>query len=435
MHCAGWAVVSYARLMGQEVSPEQARTLFKKYEKRDVSLKEIADDAATWGLKVTGLMMPFEDLCNLDRPVIAHLQRPQGGHFVTVERATAQWVRVVDMGLMEVIPAEEFQRVFSKRVLVPHNLASAASSRSGQVSLAPYVRDLGRVYVPGETAQAFTLTNNGAAPLTVREFRLPAYCHTCLQAPVVLQPGQSQSLAVTCTLEAPRIAICAPVQVHIGICSDDRHRPLAYVTMKAEVCSAVRVTPSAVNLGEVRARQVKDKTWHVSVQCAPDVRINGLESDRPDIYVSLSPFRSESGERTLVLWLDPGVRHGPLAAEVRLYTSLSQEPTARIAVSGTIVGELYSVPSSLFFGFSKPGACRTMRVYARDGRDFTISSVDSEGHVSLTHRRLRGLRGYEIEAAIPGGTPAGILEGTVTVTADIGGPERLEIPFYAHVVP
>ncbi len=115
--CGATAVVSFARLAGKQVESGTADRLSKKYP-QTMSFAEMQEELERLGLQnIAGYRASFEELVELNKPAIAHVNVSGIQHFVVVEKATAQEVKVLDGDNAQTLPAAEFKKAYSGVIL------------------------------------------------------------------------------------------------------------------------------------------------------------------------------------------------------------------------------------------------------------------------------------------------------------------------------
>jgi len=203
--CAYHALVGYAALLGVKLEPDDARDLAELYRSRgQVSLLDLATDLeALTGRHLVGYHASLEDLRELNRPVIAHVDLGGGNlHFVVIESLGAQFARVFDYGEMRVVRAEEVGIGFTGAVLTMEMEGPSGNAASlPRAACADSV--LPETLAMSDDSYRFVVVNAGGAPLTLKEGRaFPEAFRVQAVVPASIAPGESAEVVVSVT--APR---------------------------------------------------------------------------------------------------------------------------------------------------------------------------------------------------------------------------------------
>lgn len=116
--CGPAVIATLARLQGRSLT-EAAVLAVADLGENGVTLAEFARLAAKFGLPGTWLQVGQRDLAHLATPFVAHLERPDGGHFVAVLGSRHGFAVVADPALgASVGPASTTLAGFSGRVFL-----------------------------------------------------------------------------------------------------------------------------------------------------------------------------------------------------------------------------------------------------------------------------------------------------------------------------
>lgn len=408
------------RNRGEEADGSPARA--------EVSMAQVADHAETLGIHLHGVAASLDTLVEEGRvPCIIHLKAP--AHFLTVARASSEWVQLLDSGRVIVVPREEIEKRYSGHALILDQ--SQFPDGGARLEVPDFHHTFGIAGVGQEVEHAFTIRNAGDEDLVV----VPQ-SGTCCGAPKVtiptdtLPPGETTQVTVSFT-----ITYSGSVMKSAKLLTTDPTQPVVFLTVHGKVPHDLRVYPDRIYLGgDKGALPIRT----VTISGPAEMDLTEVTTERGLFDLTLSEPRVSEDEKktwTLELAFKPESFVGEIADQLSINTTHAERPLVTIPITGRIRGDLRVTPPSVFFGFVKPAAQaqQTVTIQSRSFALFTVNSATSDAPKITAGTPEEKLGVWSISVSVDT-SREGVVEGAVTVVTDVPGEETLTIPVYAHVI-
>lgn len=426
--CGVWSLRGVCELSGRILSNEEQQKLIEGFPADESSMLDIRRAAEELGLALVGVGATFEELTDDVRgPKIIHLSDP--AHFLVVARASDEWVQLLDGGRVVVVPRAEIEKRYSGHALI---LDQAQFPEGGpRLELPEFHYTFGIAGVGQEVEHAFTVRNVGDQELVVRPQE-----KGCCGAPQVtisrqsLPPGATAEVTVAFT-----ISYSGSVMKSAELLTTDPTQPVVFLTVHGHVPHDLRAYPDRIYLsgdkGAVEARTV-------TISGPAEMDLTEVKTERGLFDLDLSePSVSEDGKKTWTLDLTfrPESFVGEIADQLSIATTYPERPLITIPITGRIRGDLSVSPPGVFFGFVQRGAPaqQTVTITSRSLARFAVRSAGSaDAKITLGEpSQENGIWSLPVSVDT---SQIGVIDGKITVTTDVPGEEKLEIPVYAHVI-
>lgn len=198
----------------------------------------------------------------------------------------------------------------------PHLVVSEATYDFGQVPQG----------VPVE--HAFTLRNDGGAPLTLIDLRTGCDCTATRDGARDLPPGGAASLHLRCETSATP----GPQRRTVTVTSNDPEQRAVVLALTGTVALVAAADPARVYLGPVAPGTIAART--VALRAGDDAtRFVAAEGGAPELQPRLVDV---GGGRALRLDVAADAPLGPFQTVVRVRTTNPARPVVELPVAGTI---------------------------------------------------------------------------------------------------
>ncbi len=195
------APIDFCSLLGVELDSTDKERLAELYAESAES--SFADLAVRFeritGVPLVGYRGTPDDLAGLNQPFIAHLRTGEGaGHFIAVESATADSLRVLNSGVMHIYAWAEFEDYFTGRVLAvdAETLGDPAAHPRVICPMPILTQDQATAHADGHRYE-FHLSNAGSAALRLVEgSRYPSGLAATVLIPREVSPRSAATVTV-----------------------------------------------------------------------------------------------------------------------------------------------------------------------------------------------------------------------------------------------
>jgi hypothetical protein len=230
-----------------------------------------------------------------------------------------------------------------------------------------------------------------------------------------------------------------PIAKHVTVLSNDPDAPRLVLTIKADVQSFLRVSPTYARLLQVQTQAPETASLNLWATDGKAIEIQSIET--PFAWVVASARRPTDAERTpdvtsdqwrLEVSLTPDAPVGPLRDSIRIKTNHPEEPMIEIPLSGNVRQILHFQPAEADFGKLVRGpkdAKRFVLKLFNFGKEAVeIHSVATDlPFVSASISAEEPGRRYRVELLLAADAPKGKFEGRLTAATSSPVMPALEI--------
>lgn len=165
-----------------------------------------------------------------------------------------------------------------------------------QLSFGNPVYDFNKV-VQGKTVEhVFVFRNTGDAPVTIQRVGSSCGCTVATPSSRVINPGKSGEIKASFDSSDFR----GPISKEVFVYTSSLQKPSYTLTMKGTVVEEITVTPSQLNLGEVKAGARKDGVLMLENKGTKTVRIKSVKSALPGVTATCDKKLLKPGEKTAI---------------------------------------------------------------------------------------------------------------------------------------
>jgi len=368
--CGAAAVAEFARLYGVEMEPAAVGRIAGAREGQMMSLLEIVEELEQLGMHAKGFSAEWKDLVALDRPVIAHVLLQGSPHFVVIEKATDDWVRVAAGGEVWAVPARQFRESFGGRLLCLW-LAGDRPEKPLRSSLA--VEPELVVLTHGRSHPIDITLGAQGRPVTVKDVLLPAgWLADGFRTPLALPPGGVRAVRLipgqSATEAGPLPADAAASRpgealANVILLTDDPVHPIRYVTLVSSSSPPIAVHPTDLDFGDGTHDEFLTRRHRLWVQCAGTLDDLYVEPTEPWLRVDLMSWdvsERQLGEQwcraelDVYLSLEALPQEGEVTAAVVMVCCDGRRSRSgfevRVPARVRVLPETRAIPPQAFFG-------------------------------------------------------------------------------------
>ncbi len=192
--------------------------------------------------------------------------------------------------------------------------------------------------------------------------------------------------------------------------------------------------------GEMAPSEVREHRF--SFRCVADrpLRITGLQTSCGCLAATLADDQLDPGEHgevlaTLTASRKPGRE---IAQSISVSTDLGNQPAARLTVKGRTLPEFMIDPPRLSLEAEEDGEASRARLLIRraSGEAFSVIEVGAPHSCIRVQSETDGLQAvHAFDIEFDPARAERTLDGTITLTTDVAGTERIEVPVQARRIP
>ncbi len=272
-----------------------------------------------------------------------------------------------------------------------------------------------------EIVHDFTLGNTGAAPLIIRQVKIPCGCMLVRLTDDHLEPGEEAVISARFPLKG----LSGRQRKRIVLLSNDPGRPHLELLLVGEAVAEVDVRPSRLFWGNLQEDAAAEQLVKVRFHEGAKYHLAGAQ-------VSSAWFAVESsGAGDAEAWVRvrtvPPLRRGAFEETLTILTDHPRFGKLGVPMSGRVVGALYVIPEELALAPSNQPLARSLMVYSSRQQGFKVLRVQAPDpgiEVRIRKSVFSGCR-VELKNIIPG--PALDGKSVVIFTDDPTLPE-LKVP-------
>jgi hypothetical protein len=209
--------------------------------------------------------------------------------------------------------------------------------------------DFGKVLAGSKVERIFKLRNAGDRDLVIRRIKPSCGCTAALLSQEVLPPGAAGEIRVSFD-SGERLGF-QEVQVHV-FSNDPREQDLgenvSILKLRGEVANLLQVMPGSAYFPSFLRGTKQERRITVLPVDESSVGVLSIETTKPYVLVETRPFeRTRRRGFELLISIAPEAPLGRLDERVIVTTDHPQQKQLRIAVFGTIHGEIAVFPERL----------------------------------------------------------------------------------------
>ncbi len=297
--------------------------------------------------------------------------------------------------------------------------AGAGEARPKAVAPAP-IEDVGVVY-RGETIKhAFTIQNQGTAPLEIREVDASCGC-TVARFDRTIAPGQSGNIRTEVETEDFRGPIAKSVRVY----TNDPENPEIQLVVKANIKAHLEADPGYARFVVVEGEPREASRQLLSSPDFADLEIVRIESPSPHLRVAHRPAAAEEARKDvqgkqwqIEIALDTDTPVGAIADNLVVHTNHPRQKTVEIPVAGFVRPILQVSPPVADFGRREIEAPvkASLEVRNHSVQAIAVTAVETDlPAVKAEVKPLKEGRHYQVQLTLAPGLPKGEFRGKLTI--------------------
>lgn len=316
-------------------------------------------------------------------------------------------------------------------------LASLTLARAAEVSPAPAQHDFGSVLQGVVVEHAFTLRNQGDAPLRITEVR--ASQGLAMKAVPAVVPARAEH-ALPVALDTARLS--GPLAMSLVVALDDGTEREFHLGGQVLPPMEVRPRPAFfVSTQKGQSRQaVLDLYNH---ETAPVTLALPMPTPTAQARYRLALQEVEPGRHfRLTLTVPEDAPAGRFSEFIALASSSARKPKVPLGVNIQVRERVYTFPDTVDFGtvrlrdLQSPSAAntQTLMIYQSGGDAFRAVPALKDMQAAVTAEPGPQGDRVQVTLALPPGTPIGPLRGTLTLSTNDAGFAQVTVPVTGQVV-
>ena len=289
-------------------------------------------------------------------------------------------------------------------------------------------KDLGATWVGPMLEHAFTITNEGDAPLEITKVRPACGCMIAGPYPKTIEPKKSGEFP----FKVNSTKLRGKYEKSITISSNDPVTPALKLKLRGEVKRYVEVLPTSANFGKVTTNEPRERVLKITNNTDKPLELN-LTKTEDQIFRFDLVEKKPGQEYELRVKMDPPYVPGAPRGMTTLVTNLKQQKDINIRVSARIPGRLEVQPPAILFDSEKHkdrGYSRPIRFTNYGSNPVHLLGVASDDPQSIQvamKERTAG-RAYTVNVEIPAGYTPPDTGRTITLKTDDPDKPTITIP-------
>jgi hypothetical protein len=366
----------------------------------------------------------LEELQQKGCPAIVHLRQPD--HFAVLAGVGAEYVSLLDGGVLRVVQKDALRRRFSGAAVIPAGAMEAAA----RARIEEPVHVVKFASAGSMRTEKVAITNAGMEPLDVRVLATACNCAAAEVSPERIAPGERATLSV-----AVRPRGWGSAVESVTLSTSDPLVPRLVVALFVQMPRKVMPQPERLAV-RVRERQTATRELTLLLERGSVGSCTTRHSFVSARVVSKQPVTGGFAHRIEVV-VSPNAPCGRFTDEITFELKDADVPRVSVPVEGIVEPDVAANPSQVFFGMVAPGATgvRTAVVASRSGRRFAVQRVQAKDpRVMLRAECGPMASSHAITVKVVAkGEPGAIIRDRVKVTLGDGG--TLEIGVFAMIGP
>jgi len=329
-------------------------------------------------------------------------------------------------------------------ILAAFLFAAPAAAKSGapEIHFPETLHDFGTILATDKVTNEFKVINRGDAPLVLTKAKASCGCTVASFTRTAIPPGGEGAVTVTFSPGKRR----AEQKKTVSISSNDPKNPRVKITVRAFVEAVFDFENPVLYIGKVGWKDAGSKTITIRVRDAEAVKVAGIDSSSAFLSARmLEGFSADEKSQLLTMEVNlaPGLPPGRINETITVRTNLSEQPSARLRISGHVIGEVEVSPEWLSFTAGGPQTGRTSPLSKRlfltsnldEGPLEVLEVTDPDHRLDFAIKPLDPGRKYMITATLkPETIPAdqGRINGTIEVTTNAPTQKNISVRYSAE---
>jgi hypothetical protein len=322
----------------------------------------------------------------------------------------------------------------------PEEKRAEEQKKRPRLEIGQAIFDIGKIQKGGQAEVDFELVNRGDAVLRIRSARPSCGC-TVTSYDESIDPGETghvRAVLDTSTLEGP-------VSKAVTVVTNDPDSPRAVLTIRAEVLSYVRVSPSYARLLQVHSLEPATVTVHLWAEDGTALELGAIDTGAD--WITASARRAEPSEHRkggadeqwrLEVSLAPEAPLGPLTNVLVVETNHPRQPRVEVPLSGFVRPLLSTVPPVADFGALGPRARNpgqfVLKLFNFGKLPIEVHSAETDlDFITVTVDPDEPGRRYRLRLALASDAPRGKFRGTLRVVTSSDVQPTVEVPVRGRV--
>ena len=448
--CGAASLYNLARILGIEVELSGTDDVLKQQNGEHLvnNFKELVAAAKDIGIELQGVKLTYKHLQELDTPIIAHLKTTfeddnpsdvgsSTGHFIVVEHATENWVRIFDTpkeslhGTVAVVSRDRFLELWTGRALVLSDKQQRQKLSSIHVS--PLIVDFGK-----ETKSKYIvpiqLENRSSTPIKIINIESNCNCTIIKQPPNVLPQGGKAVFNVDWDVNALNRSTFTTIHLQ----TDSPLRPHIFVSLGVIREYSVLLIPENIYLKSTGESNIKRS---VEVQNLRETfaKIQNIKSSQTWIQPVLRSSKVIGPWKAATIEINFDTDQMPRdeineTLTVQYVDNAGEKKTLTLPISGKVNKTYTLTPNRFFFGRINAAKENIRMVVLKNmsGTAIRIKKVETDIGTAQVKPLIDG-DGYEVHLTLPPLLPTGILKSEVRVYTTHPRIGLIKVPVFAVI--
>lgn len=316
---------------------------------------------------------------------------------------------------------------------IPAAGKAAAAGAAPRLVFDEMEHDFGEIKQQEEVKHIFKFRNEGDALLVVEEVKSSCGCTGTLLSTKNIPPGGEGEIEVT--FKSGRSS--GKKKKYISVISNDPSKPVEKIHIMADIVIPVEIRPRQIYW--VAEKDAPSKKL-VELTYQPELSINIVKIELSSDAFKASATPKDEGNRPgydINILFDGSLPAGRFNEKLTITTDNKEYPSLSVVIRGQVTGKVKVVPSSVALGVVKDGELpsRTIRVYAKDNRDFEITAIEPSNPLITTEiTENTGAPGYSVKVSLNAKPPAsGAFSENIRIKTSVDPDAPIEIAVYAYV--
>ena len=297
-----------------------------------------------------------------------------------------------------------------------------------------FVYDFGEVEEGQEVTHVYKFKNEGQAILKIDNVRTTCGCTAALITKDEIAPGKEGEIKVTFKTKRRK----GDQSKRITVRSNDPDQPVVTLTIKGKVKVEVEVKPNTIFFGQINKNMGLNREITIIPSTQKDFKVESIETSSNLITTVLENYQ-EADKRgyKVKVKLAKEFKPGRVNESVMIKTNNPKVPQVRVAVSGTILGDIAVSPGHLSFMSSSVGVRNVRRINLVNSGDIPLKVQDVQiASPGFTHELKTVTEGKQIEITVifkPDDETSSRISTRLLIKTNIPDQREIQIPIYTSL--